>query len=92
MSTYGATSTLPPPPDAGGAVVVAGALVGALVVGAVVGAVVGGFVLGAVVVGAVVGALEPVQEMPLIVQVVGTPLPATMKPNTVVAPAGIVAL
>src|SRR4051794_24514134 len=91
MSTYGATRTLPPP----GAVVaggVVGAVVGGLVVGAVVGLVVGavvGAVVGFVVVGAVVGAAPPEQDAPLIVQLVGAPLPATTKPNDAVPPAGI---
>src|SRR4051812_40946325 len=53
MSTYGAASTVPPD-EAGGAVVVGGALVGGFVGGFVAGAVAGGFVTGAVVVGAVV--------------------------------------
>jgi hypothetical protein len=93
MSTYGATSAFPPPLGAevvGGAVVglVGGVLVG-FVAGAVVGAVVG------VLVGAVVGAVvtvppPPVQEAPLIVQLVGAPLPATMKPKVALAPGAIV--
>src|SRR4051794_16301689 len=95
MSTYGATSTFPPL----GAVVVGGAVVGAVVGGLVVGAVVGGLLVGAVVgavvgvvvVGAVVGVVAPPpQDAPLIVQLVGAPLPATTKPNAAVEPAGMV--
>ena len=88
MSTYGATSTFPPP-VAGGVV---GGVVGGLVVGVVVGFVVGGVVgvvVGLVVVGVAVGVAPPEQDAPLIVQLVGAPLPATTKPNEAVPPAGI---
>ena len=78
--------------------VVGGGLDGGRVVGVVVGGDAGGRVVGAVVgalvVGAVVGEppLPPVQETPLIAQLVGDPLPLTMKPKSVLAPAGMVAL
>jgi hypothetical protein len=52
----------------------------------------GAVVVGLAVVGAVVGVPPAAHETPLIVQLVGAPLPATMKPNVVVAPAGMVAL
>jgi hypothetical protein len=80
---------LPPPVAGRGAVVVGGRDAGAFVAGGLVGAAVGGLAVGAVV---GVARPPPAQDTPLIVQLVGTPLPATMKPNVVLAPAATEAL
>jgi hypothetical protein len=88
MSTYGAT-VMPLPAGGGGA-----GGVGVVFDGVGFGAGAEDFVgLGATVTGLLgVGWEPPAHGVPLIVQDVGAPLPATMKPKLVAAPAATAAL